>query len=209
MNPSEIKTTLDAFVDQKLLPLDHKYKAAICIGALVLPLALFYFFVYSPQKGKISVLEGTKHRLEVQIKKLEGTAKRVRQHRAQMAETEKEFKIAALLLPERKEIPSLLSDISGLATDSGLEVLTFKPRKEIKRNFYAKIPVELQVKGSYNKIGYFLYQLSKMPRVVSVSNVSMAASHKTAGGERQLSSKINVVTYRFIEPKNGTRKKKK
>ncbi|MEJ2033582.1 MAG: type 4a pilus biogenesis protein PilO [Deltaproteobacteria bacterium] len=204
----EIKSAFDTFVDQKIARLDNKQKAAIVIVALVLPLALFYFFVYSPKQEKISALEGKKHRLEAEIAKLQVTARKLDKHRAQMAETEKRFKIAAVLLPEQKEIPSLLTNISSLATSSGLEVLTFKPQKEKPKNFYAEIPVDIQVKGSYHKIGYFLYQLSKMPRIVSVSNVSMASPAKVAG-EMQLKTSLNLVTYRFIEPKANKDKKKK
>jgi type IV pilus assembly protein PilO len=204
----EIKSAFDTFVDQKIARLDNKQKAAIVIVALMLPLALFYFFVYSPKQEKISALEGKKHRLEAEIAKLQVTARKLDKHRAQMAETEKRFKIAAVLLPEQKEIPSLLTNISSLATSSGLEVLTFKPQKEKPKNFYAEIPVDIQVKGSYHKIGYFLYQLSKMPRIVSVSNVSMASPAKVAG-EMQLKTSLNLVTYRFIEPKANKDKKKK
>jgi type IV pilus assembly protein PilO len=200
MNPEKIKQKFDKFLDQKLARVDSKQKVAILAIAMVLPLVLFYFLLYSPKQEEITKLQKNKSSLEQQIRELAATARKIDEHRAMMAETEYKFSLASVLLPDQKEIPSLLTNISSLATNSGLEVLAFKPRPEAKKEFYAEIPVDIQVRGSYHNYGYFLYQVSKLPRIVSVSNVKMG-SPKVVDSGMELNTDFNLVTYRFLEPR--------
>jgi type IV pilus assembly protein PilO len=200
MNPEKIKQKFDKFLDEKLARMANKQKGAILAVAMVLPLVLFYFLLYSPKQEEITRLQKNKSSLEQEISKLATTARKIDEHRAMMAETEYKFSLASVLLPDQKEIPSLLTNISSLATNSGLEVLAFKPRPEVTREFYAEIPVDIQVRGSYHNFGYFLYQVSKLPRIVSVSNAKMGSPTIVDSG-MQLNTDFNLVTYRFLEPR--------
>jgi type IV pilus assembly protein PilO len=200
MNLNTVKQHFNKFLNEKLIKLDAKQKYAILAAAMVLPVVLFYFLLYSPKQEEITQLERSKSNLEQEISRLTATARKIEEHRAQLAETERKFKLAAILIPEEKEIPSLLTNISSLATNSGLEVLTFRPRPEVSHEFYAEIPVDIQVKGSYHNFGYFLYQVSKLSRIVSVANIRMG-SPSFADGNMQLNSDFSLVTYRFLEQK--------
>jgi len=100
------------------------------------------------------------------------------------------------LLPKEKEIPKLLKDISALGRNAGLDFLTFKPLADIPKDFYAEIPVTINVRGPYHNMGYFFDQVSKLERIVSVTNVKMS-SPKKEGGEMLLNSDCQLVTYRF------------
>jgi type IV pilus assembly protein PilO len=102
----------------------------------------------------------------------------------------------AVLLPKEKEIPKLLKDISALGQNVGLDFLTFKPLADIPKDFYAEIPVTINVRGPYHNMGSFFDQVSKLERIVSVSNVKMS-SPKKEGGEMLLNSDCKLVTYRF------------
>jgi type IV pilus assembly protein PilO len=198
MSKKVLKQKFDKLLDDKLIRLTEKQKIAILVAAIVLPITLFYFLVYSPKQQEITRLEANKATLELEIAKLKTTASKIKEHQAKIAEMETRFKIASVLIPDQKEIPTLLTNISSLATNSGLEVQSFKPRGEVIRDFYAEIPVDIQVKGSYHNFGFFLYQISKLPRIVTVSNVKMG-SPKREGGNMQLSTDFNLVTYRFLD----------
>jgi type IV pilus assembly protein PilO len=198
MSKNNFKQAFDKFLDEKLIRIDDKQKIAILMAALVLPLALFYFLVYSPNQQEVAKLMGSKATLEREVAKLKTTASKIKEHQASIAETEARFKIASVLIPDQKEIPALLTNISSLATNSGLEVVSFKPRPEAVRDFYSEIPVDIQVKGSYHNLGFFLYQVSKLPRIVTVSNIKMGSPARV-DGKMQLSTDFNLVTYRFLD----------
>jgi len=158
----------------------------------------FLFFYYFPKNDQISGLEKSKIQLEREIAEAKARANELDKHKAEMAETKLLFQQASVLLPQKKEIPSLLTNISGLGTGSGLDFVSFQPKGEVAKEFYAEIPVDISVRGPYHNVGNFLYQVSKLDRIVSVSNISLA-SPAMEKGEMLLTGNFILVTYRFIE----------
>ena len=72
-----------------------------------------------------------------------------------MEEAEVQFKTAMKALPEKEEIPSLLTSISRSGQDVGLEFLLFEPKNEVRKEFYAEIPVAMHVIGGYHDLAIF------------------------------------------------------
>jgi len=203
MDIKKFRTAFDSFLDTKIGRLDQKKKLIIWIAACTLPVLLFAFFYYSPKSKEITGLNSNKANLEREIQKVEATVRELDKHKAEMQETELKFKAASLLLPEQKEIPSLLTNISSQGTNSGLEFISFKPKAEEPKEFYAEIPVSIAVDGPYHNIGVFLDKISKLPRIVSVSDINMG-SPAMVDGEMYLKTTFNLITYRFIEKSDET-----
>lgn len=198
MKLNEALLALDTFLDEKITPLKNQQRLAIFIAALVIPIAIFYFLYYSPKGKEIKGLEARKVYLVGEIKKVEATVAELEKHKAEKKETEKKFKLASMLLPGSKEIPSLLTNISSLGTNSGLEVLSFTPGAEAPQQFYATIPLRLSIKGTYHNIGIFLDKVSKLPRIVSAQTITLSGGTPQEGA-MFLNSTISLVTYRFTE----------
>ncbi|MDH5298665.1 MAG: type 4a pilus biogenesis protein PilO [Desulfobulbaceae bacterium] len=173
---------------------------------MLLPLVAFVFLVYSPKSKEIERLDTQRQSLEQQLLVVEATAKEITKHKEEMAATEAKFKAASVLLPQQQEIPSLLTNISSLGTASGLDFVTFQPQPEKPLEFYAEIPVSIQVLGPYHNVGLFLYKISQLDRIVTVSNINMGTP-KMVDNEMLLTTNFNLVTYRFIEPPNDKPKK--
>lgn len=199
LDRQNIQAGLDNFLDSKVSRLDLKQKMLIAAAACILPFVAFFFLVYSPKSSEIETLETKKGGIEEEIRKVEKIAANLNKHKAEMAEVQQRFVEASLLLPDQKEIPTLLATISGQATVSGLDVLSFKPVAEKPQQFYAEIPVDISVQGQYHNVGVFLDKISKLPRVVSVNNIKID-SPKQMGGEMILNSTFQLVTYRFLDP---------
>ena len=194
----KIQTGLEKFLDSKVSRLEMKQKMLIAAAACILPCVAFFLLAYSPKTGEIKALETKKAELEEEIRKVEKIAGDLERHTAEMVEVQRQFVEASLLLPDQKEIPSLLATISGQAASSGLDVLSFKPLAEKPQQFFAEIPVDIAVQGSYHDVGVFLDKISKLPRIVSVNNIKMDAPKQT-GGAMILNSTFQLVTYRFLD----------
>lgn len=205
MKLDKLKAAFDSFMDTKVGRLKNQHKLIICLAAVAAPLLLFVFLYYSPKNKEIKGLQATKANLEMEIKRVEAIASQLDKHEAEMKATELKFKAASLLLPGQKEIPSLLTNISGLGTNSGLDFVSFKPQAESAKEFYAEIPVKIDVKGPYHNVGVFLDKVSKLPRIVTVSSISMG-NPTIVDGEMFLNSSLDFVTYRFIESANVAKK---
>lgn len=187
---------LTTFIDDKYIPLSPKVKLGIAAVIALLPLVIFYFAFYQPNSTKIDNLEAKKTTLDQEVKEVEAKAANLAKFEKELDEAMAIFQESSALLPKEKEIPKLLKDISALGRNAGLEFLTFKPLADVPKDFYAEIPVTINVRGPYHNMGFFFDQVSKLERIVSVSNVKMS-SPKKEGGEMLLNSDCILVTYRF------------
>ncbi len=196
-----------AFLDKKYIPLDNKIKIGIAVLLMLLPIALFYFLVYQPNGETTQKLTRDSAALAEDIKNLREKERNKPLLLAQVAQVEEEFEQAAQMLPKEQEIPSLLKDISALGQNAGLDFLSFVPRPETPRDYYNEIPVDITIRGPYHSVGYFFDQISKLDRIVSVSNIRMGSPQRVTG-EMLLDSNCQLMTYRFTNQKISDDKKK-
>lgn len=210
--PGKASEKINKVIDDKYVPLDNKIKAVIFIALCVAPIALFYFFIYAPNVEKIDGLTKKKAVLVTEVSKARKAETELKKIKAEITQTEELFKKTATVLPKSKEIPALLRNISDLGQGAGLDFMSFKPGKEIPKDFYAEIPVDITIKGPYHNMGYFLDQVSKLERIVTVNNINLGGAKKQ-GGELLLNSKCRLTTYRFTgiqkqTPQKGKKKKR-
>jgi type IV pilus assembly protein PilO len=198
MKANKIKEAFDGFLEKKVVPLDKKIIIIIFALVIILPTVAFYFLYYTEKTKEIKGLESREASLRQEITTAKAIAAKLDEHLAEMEETKRLFAEASILLPQKKEIPSLLTNISALGTNSGLNMATFAPGGERRQEFYAEIPVSIKVDGPYHNIGTFLYEVSQLDRIVSAINISLGGGSMQRG-EMVLGSNINLITYRFLE----------
>jgi type IV pilus assembly protein PilO len=187
---------LTVFIDEKYIPLAPKVKLGIVAIIALLPLVIFYFVFFEPNSTKIGQLEKQKESLAKEVREVEAKAADLPRFQKELEEATAKFEETSVLLPKDKEIPKLLKDISALGRSAGLDFLTFKPLADIPKDFYAEIPIAINVRGPYHNMGFFFDNVSKLERIVSVSNIKMS-SPKKEGEEMLLNSDCTLVTYRF------------
>lgn len=198
MKINKIREAFDSFLEKRVVPLDKKIIIAIFVLIIILPSVAFYFLHYSAKTKEIQGLEKKAANLRKEIATAKARAAKLDEHLAEMEETKRLFAEASVLLPQKKEIPSLLTNISALGTNSGLNMSRFSPGGEKKKDFYAEIPLTLSLSGPYHNIGTFLYEVSRMDRIVSATTISLGGP-RMEKGEMLLNSSIHLITYRFLE----------
>ncbi len=201
---------IDAFIDKRYLPLDLKYKIILAIAIVLLPVVAFFFIFFQPNVEDLGHLAKKKTKLNQEIRTVKAKVRNLAKFEEELKSTQAIFNQTAELLPKDKEIPKLLQDISALGRVAGLDFLKFQPLADRPKDFYSEIPVNINVQGPYHNMGFFFDQVSKLERIVSVSNVKMASPKKEAG-EILLKSNCQLVTYRFTNQKlqKDTKKKRK
>jgi len=198
------------FIDTRYIPLQKNHKLAGAAALLILPLILFFFVFYLPKSKEIETLTQQKNTAAMELQKAKDTAATLDKHKAEMVTVEEKFNETALLFPKEMEIPRLLTDISAEGQSAGLEFITFKPLAAVPKDFYSEIPISIKVSGPYHNMGSFLDHVSKLARIVSVSNVKMGAPKKNEG-EMLLDSDFTLITYQFtnkqLTPPQDAKKK--
>ena len=195
----------------KLSKLSKAHKLLIAVAILGALWGCFVWFLYMPQTEKITKMRGDLDAAKTKLARLKNVEKNLRAFKKKYRDTELKFKQALKLLPDKHEIPALLSSISNLGAQSGLEFLLFQPQKEVNRNFYAEIPLKIEVTGPYHNVATFFDKVSRLSRIVNIGNVKMTAAKaaKFKSDTVILKTSCTATTYKFIEAKEQPEKGKK
>ena len=180
---------------EKVGQLTRLHRILICVGVVVLLAGGFFYFSYLPNIQKIDKLKTQKASLEKQLETTRKKAAQLAEYREKMKKAEEDFMIAKAVLPETREIPSLLESVSQAGQDAGLEELLFQPQAEAKKDFYAEIPVAIKVSGSYHNVATFFDNVSRLYRIVNIQNIDM----KSGKSDTILDTSCTAVTYKFVE----------
>jgi type IV pilus assembly protein PilO len=183
---------------EKLLKLPLYQKAAIMGALVVLLLAAFIWFLWLPEYEKIGQMEEEVSRLQAELVQKQQIANNLPKFKEEFAKLEEQLNQALTQLPNKKEIPSLLTNLATLAKDNGLEVASFSPRGEISKGFYAEVPASLDLVGTYHQIAEFAQAVGQLSRIVNLSDLDLS-SPKVENGLAILKIKCKVTTFRFVE----------
>ena len=180
----------------------------VVISGLVFALivGIFVYLLYWPKFESIKKLNTEIEKLEKKLKTAKRNAADLKKFQAKMKEAELQFRMAMKKLPEKEEIPSLLTSISDSGQQAGLEFLLFEPKPEKKKEFYAEIPVAMNIKGDYHNMALFFDQVARLSRIVNIQNITISNAKEKSS--RNLSTSCMAVTYKFIETsaKKGSKK---
>jgi type IV pilus assembly protein PilO len=181
-------------------------RIAILLGTLVILAGLFVYFIYLPKTEEIAQTREEIAKLQQKLNQAKVRAKALPKFEADFAEVDAQFQEALKLLPNTKEIPSLLKSITQLGADSQLEFLLFSPQRERPQDFFMEIPVSIEVSGTYHNVAVFFDKVGQMERIVNILNVSMTPVKERS---TTLTTRCDAVTYRFKGEIDATSQLKK
>jgi type IV pilus assembly protein PilO len=135
----------------------------------------FWKFYVAEAQADINMRQSRLTALRADISKGVATAKQLPQFQRQVDELEARLENLRQVLPEEKDVADTLRRIQTLATKSNLSIQRFQPGKVVQQKVYAEIPYKLQAEGTYHNLGAFFDQISKFPRIINVSEISIRA----------------------------------
>jgi type IV pilus assembly protein PilO len=136
------------------------------------------------------------------LAKLETKAKKAANldaYKAQLAEMEQSFGAMLRKLPNKTEVPNLLTDISQQGTASGLDQKLFQPNAQIIKDFYAELPIKMRLTGSFHSIGAFVSGIAALPRIVTLHDVQITQASGKGAAPDDLQLDLTAKTYRYLD----------
>ena len=208
MGNKGLATSIEPFFE-KVEKLSKIQRILISAGFFTLLAGFFIYFLFWPKLEKITSLTADLKELEKKLTTAKRNAVDLKEFQAKMKEAEAQFKMAMKKLPEKEEIPSLLTSISDSGQQVGLDFLLFEPRPEKRKEFYAEIPVAMSIKADYHNLAIFFDQVARLSRIVNIRDIQIGQAK--GKDNLELSTKCTAVTYKFLEspPKNKSKSKKK
>ncbi|MFQ5988322.1 MAG: type 4a pilus biogenesis protein PilO [Candidatus Methylomirabilales bacterium] len=162
--------------------------------------AVWYMYLFTPAQEERNRLAVTKAKLEqdlFQKRRLRDELPKLEKARAEL---QRDLDKAVRALPEEKEIPNLLTQINRLGQDAGLVFTLFKPGKPKQGEFVTRIPIQIKTEGNYHALGYFFDELSRMERIVNITDLKMDHAKKrrrTSAGDATISGEFTATTFTF------------
>ena len=193
---------------EKVFKLPIKQKLLILLLILVVEGVGFYFGLFSPRQDEYTQLKGKLAGLLTEVSEKRRIADNLPQLKREFEQLNQELQNALTELPNQKEIPTLLTSITTAGKAAGLDFLIFRPRAEEPKDFYASVPVDITVAGTFYEVAKFFTAVGNLPRIVNISNVSFA-DIRESGGRNMLRVNCLATTFRFLDKKETPNDAKK
>ena len=190
-------------------------KKLLVLAGILLALGGVYVKAFIlPEQEELSDRQIQYGKLVKELNESKAITQDLKTYKDQVTRMNEEFRVALLQLPNEKEIPEILTKISGLGKEEQLEFVLFKPKPEEPQQFYARVPIELTMVGTYHHTGLFFDRVSKLSRIINVVDFNMVRGKesgrgKDGGGEVVVRTSCMMNTYRFIEKKVEEKKSEK
>lgn len=185
---------------EKILKLPTKQKILILVLVVIIEAAALIWFLYLPKHKELAGLKVEVARLQAEIEEKTRIANNLPRLQKEYDQLNIELAQALTELPNSKEIPTLLSSITTVGKGAGLDFLVFKPKPEVPKDFYAEVPVDITVSGSYFSVANFFAAVANLPRIVNISNVAFS-DIKNVNNRMMTKVTCLATTFRFLDKK--------
>jgi len=172
-------------------------KILLLLICIIIPLFLHYKFYINPTLNKINSLKNEIENIEKEISFYKNVSKKYEKLKKIIKEREDFLNEIKKILPDEREIPLLLKNIAQIAKNSGLEILLFKPGKEIEKDYYEIIPLTMKIEGQYKNILVFFNRIESMERLVVLESIAFQPDFK----KQKLVVTVNFQTFKYTGKK--------
>jgi type IV pilus assembly protein PilO len=170
---------------------------AVALAFLAVALVGMYLLVWNAQRPELQRRQDEEQQLRQQFRDKHAKAVNLDIYKQQLKDIERSFGALLRQLPGKTEVPNLLVDISQTGLAAGLQEKLFQPQPEVKKDFYAELPIKIRLTGSYHQFGEFVSGIAALPRIVTLHDIDIKPDNKDAYD--QLSLQLTAKTYRYLD----------
>jgi type IV pilus assembly protein PilO len=194
--------------------INDKFKQIPIVYIVIAAFVISGYSFWSSYSGKVKPLKETikaketeVKRLNIRLKSAEKVIQNVEGFKKEISRLQVELEEELRKLPNTAEIPELLLNISVIGKRLGIKFDLFEPQPEKQTgNFYVEVPIKIQITGSFVEVTTFFDRLSRLPRIITVSNIRMAKGNQSTGGNPRTDAMLT--TYRYVGSTAGQPAKK-
>jgi type IV pilus assembly protein PilO len=189
----------------RILEMPVRQRVLLLVAIVFVVFGGYAYLIYWPRTDEIAEKEQTVVTLREDRERKAALVANLAQAKQDVADLNAALKQAVAQLPDTKEIPDLLSGISAVARDAGLEIQQFKQKPEQYQEFYAEVPVEILVRGAYWQVESFFQRVSDLTRIVNMSDIGIKAPTLIESDPVKLQTSCAATTFRFLDEEERAR----
>ena len=190
------------------IPFSRKIAGALVF--FVLAGVVYYFARYQSLASENTRLIRSHYQLQQREKQFITKRESYEADVRRLAQLREQFAAQSRILPPDAEMSSFLENLNNHAELAGLEIALVQPLDEEGVGFYAKIPVELRLRGRYHEIAKFFYNVGRLERVINIENINFTVSQQTSAEAEEnaeediiLDASVLATTFRAVETEAG------
>jgi type IV pilus assembly protein PilO len=178
-------------------PMAHKVAVLGMLMAMLV--GGHYYLIYTNQQKELEKQEKALSKLEVELQEKQEIAGNLAKFKKEVAYLEQKLEETKKNLPDNVNMDMLLKSLNELSEKSDIDIMQFTPKNEVRKKFYAEIPVEMNIEGNFHEIVVFFDQVAKEDRIINISNIALAEP-VTKNGKIVLKSTCLAKTFRALRP---------
>jgi type IV pilus assembly protein PilO len=172
-------------------------RVAALLGLFVVVLVAGWWFWWNDQLDVLAARQQDEQKLKDEYVAKKSQAVNLDLYKQQLNEIDRSFGALLKQLPNKSEVEALLIEVNQSGMGRGLQFELFKPGAELVRDFYAELPINVRMTGSYHDFGAFASDIGKLSRIVTLNNVAIAANPQAKDGT--LTMDAVAKTFRYLD----------
>ena len=162
-------------IGSRLSRMSKGQKFFIVIGLNIILFIFLFFFMINPLIDTKKKLTNDYQLVKKDLDRLVDIKNNMEKYRKEYAEMKEVLGEILRQLPETKDIPNLLRNVSSIGSETRVKVTYFEPGTVQNKDFYGEFPFKFKFIGPFHNVGYFFDGIRKMERVIDIRNFSLTA----------------------------------
>lgn len=183
-------------------------KITVCGFVFLAVVGIAYFALINPLRDDIAGAEAQEQTLLNDYREKDSKVRNLQQYQKQIEQMESTFGQLLQQLPKVTEIPGLVEDINYTGVGSGLHFDKIDVQKEVSKDFFIELPIQITGRGDYHAFGAFVSSLAALPRIVTVDDFTIRPLADSKSEIPVLGLTVNAKTYRYndkVDKKAGSK----
>lgn len=196
-------------LEMKGISIPKKYHLPLIVLLGVAIVVAGYFVLLKPQFEERDRVAIEQNKAREELARLTVFRDNIEKTRKEYAQVKLDLEEALRQMPEEKEIPNLLRQVSAAAQESKTRIKYFAPKAIQAADFYSEVPFEIKYTAPYHSVGYFFDGIRKLERIIHVTSFSLES--KSSSGKVILDGTCTAKAYVLPKekPQQNTQGKKK
>jgi type IV pilus assembly protein PilO len=169
-----------SFDPKKITRLPKKYKLIIMGSVCVLLFAALFTMLLTPKFKEKKAVAADLASVQQDLKRLNDIRNNMNRTKREYADLKNRLQQVLSQMPEQKDVPNLLRQVSSLSHETGARIKYFEPKAVQAKEFYSELPFELRYAGGYHNMGYFFDGIRRLERIVHITSFSLEAKTASA-----------------------------
>jgi type IV pilus assembly protein PilO len=173
-------------------------KIAIAVVLVVLPLAAYFIVFHSEVQSEIDAASSRHSKLQQDLKQAQAAEAAYQLDLQDLAERERNKRELMKILPVTTEYPAFLSALQSVANLVGVELRAWTPLEEVPEEFYARVPMRVELSGRFHQIAKFLYNVGQLERIINMENLAITQP-RVVDSEIRLSVSVLATAFHALD----------